>query len=154
MKHTHFRKSVLLCLAWLLCALCFVSCSSGGGANKNYSAESNPADKEPADFTDGTMGGAVIDQSKTEENEKDPAEGEDASRNDLAKRKIIKKASLRGETLSFDEFMTGLDASVVSYGSIYRILPDGDLQGRERKARICKTRRWSSVFPQTGTMLL
>lgn len=96
MKHTHFRKSVLLCLAWLLCALCFVSCGSGGGANKNYSAESNPADKEPADFTDGTMGGAVIDQSKTEENEKDPAEGEDASRERSCKTQDHQKSQPAG----------------------------------------------------------
>lgn len=160
MKHTHFRKSVLLCLAWLLCALCFVSCSSGGGANKNYSAESNPADKEPADFTDGTMGGAVIDQSKTEENEKDPAEGEDASRNDLAKRKIIKKASLRGETLSFDEFMTGLDASVVSYGAYiessrtgtYRAGTKGsDLQNATVVVRV-PADRYDAFMKNVGTL--
>ena len=137
MKHTHFRKSVLLCLAWLLCALCFVSCGSGGSADKNYSAEGSLADKAPADFTDGAMGGAAIDQSKTEGNDKDPAEGEDAPQNDLAKRKIIKNASLRGETLSFSEFMKGLDTSVASYGAYVESSRIGTYKAGTKGSDLC-----------------
>lgn len=93
-------------------------------------------------------------------NEKDPAEGEDASRNDLAKRKIIKKASLRGETLSFDEFMTGLDASVVSYGAYiessrtgtYRAGTKGsDLQNATVVVRV-PADRYDAFMKNVGTL--
>lgn len=80
--------------------------------------------------------------------------------NDLAKRKIIKKASLRGETLSFDEFMTGLDASVVSYGAYiessrtgtYRAGTKGsDLQNATVVVRV-PADRYDAFMKNVGTL--